>query len=433
VYCAANMREWAAPSCVPARRTDDQGGGGSRGRDVWARRKYGYIQGNLDTRWRYLLSLALSTLLYEWRRYLAAVIALAVAAVLVLSMTGMFMGVSKSFTATVDRSPGEVMILPPQAESLFSNNSGQPRRIIPKIYENASVVDVQALNFNFAFWSNFPKEGQVAKAEGVQIIMIDPAPGAVTLPKDLGYDLVQALQEPYSVVVDTSSLNKLGVQLGDKAKINGLTVSVRGTTNTYPSMFNAMVFMSRETGKLLKLLNEGPRVGPLIVKIRDPALAQQVAAELNATSDGHYKAWSRGDLSEASQKSMLKEGGISVMIGFAVVVGTFIGIVITWQTLQGAILANIKEFASLRALGVSMGALRLIVLELSLWVGMAGMLLAAAITALVWVLGRSFGVPMDFPLFIDLPVAIALLVIALTSGALSLGVLKKSQPADLLR
>jgi len=348
-------------------------------------------------------------------------------------MTGMFMGVSKSFTATVDRSPAELMILPPQAESLFSNNSGQPRRLIPKIYGHASVVDVQALNFNFAFWSNFPKEGQAAKAQGVQIIIIDPAPGAVTLPNDFGVDLVQALQEPYSVVVDHSSLNKLGVHLGDKAKINGLTVSVRAETKTYPSMFNAMVFMSRQTGKLLNLLSEGQRVGPLVVKIRDPAQAQQVASELNAMSDGRYKAWSRQDLSEASQKSMLKEGGISVMIGFAVVVGTFIGIVITWQTLQGAILANIKEFASLRALGVSMGSLRLIVLELSLWVGVAGMLLAATIIAVVWVLGRSFGVPMDFPLFIDLPVATTLLVIALASGALSLGVLKKSQPADLLR
>ncbi len=371
--------------------------------------------------------------MYEWRRYLAAVIALAVAAVLVLSLTGMFMGISKSFTATVDRSPGEIMILAPQAESLFSNNSGQPRRLIPKIYGHPGVVEVQALNFNFAFWSNFPKEGQVAKAEGVQVIMVDPVPGAVTLPTDFGDELVQALEEPYSVVVDQSALNKLGVQIGDKAKINSLAVTVRGVTHTYPSIFNAMVFMSRQTGKLLNLLNEGQRVGPLIVKIREPALAPQVAAELNAASDGHYKAWSREHLSESSQKSMLKEGGISVMIGFAVVVGTFIGIVITWQTLQGAILANIKEFASLRALGVSMGALRRIVLELSLWVGVGGMLLAAAITGLVWVLGRMFGVPMDFPLFIDLPVALALLAIALASGALSLGVLKKSQPADLLR
>src|SRR5579872_3431574 len=124
------------------------------------------------------MSLALSTLLYEWRRYLAAVIALAVAAVLVLAMTGMFMGISKSFTATVDRSPGELMILAPEAESLFSNNSGQPRRIIPTIYGNANVVEVQALNFNFGFWSNFPKDGQPAKSLGVQVIMVDPVPGA---------------------------------------------------------------------------------------------------------------------------------------------------------------------------------------------------------------------------------------------------------------
>jgi putative ABC transport system permease protein len=379
------------------------------------------------------LSLALSTILYEWRRYLAAVIALAVAGLLVLAMSGMFMGMSKSFTATVDRSPAEVMILPAEADSLFGNNSGQPRRLIPEIYRDADVLEVQALNLNFTFWSNFPQEGQTAKGLGVQVIVVDPVRGSVTLPSDFGDDLIQALQEPYAVVVDRSSLGKLGVQLNDKAKMNGYTVWVRGTTSGYPSMFNALVFISRQTAKLIKVYDDGPRVGPLVVKIRNPGSAGQVAADLNAMSSGQYKAWSREALSLASQKSMLKEGGIVVMIGFAVVVGAFIGIVITWQTLQGAILANVKEFASLRALGVSMGSLRLIVMELSLWVGLAGLLLTALLTAAVWVLAKMSGVPMDFPLFIDIPVAITLLIIAVLSGALSLGVLKKSQPADLLR
>jgi putative ABC transport system permease protein len=379
------------------------------------------------------LSLALSTILYEWRRYLAAVIALAVAGLLVLAMSGMFMGMSKSFTATVDRSPAEVMILPAEADSLFGNNSGQPRRLIPEIYRDADVLEVQALNLNFTFWSNFPQEGQTAKGLGVQVIVVDPVRGSVTLPSDFGDDLIQALQEPYAVVVDRSSLGKLGVQLNDKAKMNGYTVWVRGTTSGYPSMFNALVFISRQTAKLIKVYDDGPRVGPLVVKIRNPGSAGQVAADLNAMSSGQYKAWSREALSLASQKSMLKEGGIVVMIGFAVVVGAFIGIVITWQTLQGAILANVKEFASLRALGVSMGSLRLIVMELSLWVGVAGLLLTALLTAAVWVLAETSGVPMDFPLFIDIPVAITLLIIAVLSGALSLGVLKKSQPADLLR
>jgi putative ABC transport system permease protein len=59
--------------------------------------------------------------------------------------------------------------------------------------------------------------------------------------------------------------------------------------------------------------------------------------------------------------------------------------------------------------------------------------LTAMLTGLVWVLSRISGVPMDFPLFIDVPVAVALVAIAILSGALSLGVLRKSQPADLLR
>ncbi len=371
--------------------------------------------------------------MYEWRRYLAAVIALAVAGLMVLAMSGMFMGMAKSFTATVDRSPAQVMILPPQAESLFGNNSGQPRRLIPEIYEHPDVEEVEPLNGNWAYWSNFPKDNQPPKGDGVQVIVVDPVKGSVTLPTDFGDDLIQALQEPYAVVVDRSTLAKLGVKVGDKAKMNGHTVWVRATTDNYPSMFNAMVFTSAQTAKLLYITDEGPRVGPLLVKIRDPKRAKQVASELTTMSKGQYKAWAREDLSKVSQRSMLKEGGISIMIGFAVVVGIFIGIVITWQTLQGAIMANIKEFASLRALGVSMGRLRLIIMELSFWVGIAGLGLTAVLVFGVWLLAKTFAVPMDFPLFIDIPVTIMLLAIAILSGIFSLGVLKKSQPADLLR
>ena len=116
------------------------------------------------------MSLAVSTLLYEWRRYLAAVIALAVAGLLVLSMAGMFMGMGKTFTATIDRSPAEVMVLPPQAVTLFANNGGQPRRIIPGLYAHPEVVEVQALNGNFGFWSNFPKDGEPPQGAGVQVV-----------------------------------------------------------------------------------------------------------------------------------------------------------------------------------------------------------------------------------------------------------------------
>jgi putative ABC transport system permease protein len=379
------------------------------------------------------MSLALSTLLYEWRRYLAAVIALSVAGLLVLSLTGMFMGMSKSFTASVDRSPAEVMVLPPNSNNVFDSGGGQPRRLIPEIYQHSAVVEARPLNIGFTNWSNFPAEGQPAKDQGVVIYIVDPVRGAVTLPSDFSDQLINELKEPFAVVVDRSSLGKLGVQVGDKAKMNGFTVWVRDTVEGYPSMFNAVVFVSPQTAKLIRQFNDGPQIGAIVVKIARGASASEVAAQLNEMAKGRYRAWSREALSEAGQRSMLKEGGIVVILGFAVVVGIFIGVVITWQTLQGAILANIKEFASLRALGVSMRSLRLIVMELSLWVGLAGLALTAILAGIVWVLSTTFGVPMDFPLFIDIPVGIAMVIVAVLSGVLSLRILKKSQPAELLR
>ena len=54
------------------------------------------------------MSLALATLIYESRRYMAAVIALAFAGLLILAQVGMFTGIVKGATATVDRSRAEL-------------------------------------------------------------------------------------------------------------------------------------------------------------------------------------------------------------------------------------------------------------------------------------------------------------------------------------
>ena len=51
-------------------------------------------------------------MIYEWRRYLAAVIALAFSGLLVLAQVGMFTGIGKAFTATIDRSRADIFVLP---------------------------------------------------------------------------------------------------------------------------------------------------------------------------------------------------------------------------------------------------------------------------------------------------------------------------------
>ncbi len=380
------------------------------------------------------MSLALSTLLYEWRRYMAAIVALAFSGLLVLAQVGMFMGIGKAFTATIDRARADVMVLAPGSTGLFNGGpSGVPRRIMPIVQSHPDVVTVADLDGSGGRWQNVVEGDAPRKTEFVQVSIIDAVPGAVTVPTDYSPELIEALRQPFGVAVDETALGRLGVKLGDKAIYNGKTVRVVAVTRGYPNMMQAGVVMSRDTLRMLGEANTGERVGPLMVSIKPGADAERVVAQLNAQSRGQFKAWTRADLGEANQAAMFQESFIVIMLGFSLFLGILIGVAITWQTLRGAIMANIKEFASLRALGVSMGSLRGIVMELSFWVGVAGILAAGVLTWAVSLLAVGGGLTMAFPIPMVAGVCIMLLVIALASGFLSLGVLKKSQPADLLR
>jgi putative ABC transport system permease protein len=380
------------------------------------------------------MSLALSTLIYEWRRYLAAVIALAFSGLLILAEVGMFVGMGKSFTATIDRSPADVMVMAPKSESLMNGGNGLPRRFMPLMYMHPEVVSVADLDGDGALFQTISTDPKVKKKrEYVQIMAVDLQPGSVTLPRDYGPDAVAALSEPFAIAVDETTLPRLGVKVGDKAILNGKIIHVRYVLHGYANVNQPMVAMSRDSLRMLGLASTGERVGPLMIKIRDPNRALIVRDQLNAVSKGQYRAWTRQELAKANDRALMKEQIIGVMMNFTIALGFMIGTGITWQTLRGAILSNIKEFASLRALGVSMGSLRRIVIELAFWVGVTGLVTTAFLVWGVSKLGAMAGVPMSFPPEYLAMAVVMLMLISIGSGFLSLGVLKKSQPADLLR
>jgi putative ABC transport system permease protein len=375
------------------------------------------------------MSLALSTLLYEWRRYLAAVIALALAGVLMLSLSGLFVGLLSSFTAVIDRSRGSIIIMMADASSMAGPNSGGlPARVLPLIYRHPDVVEVRDIPGDFG---QFYGPG-ATEPDMVNIMVVDTAPDAVTLPVDFSEEVRLALSVPFNVAVDQSAMRQLGVKLGDEAMLNGRTVRIAAVLRDYANMQAPNLAMSRQTQRMMSQVRED-RVGQLMVRIRKPAEAERVRDELNAMADGQYRAWTKEELSRETLREVMQEGLIAMMLGFASAIGFVIGTAITWQTLRGAILANIKEFASLRALGVSIGDLRWVVMELSFWVGVAGVVMSAAFMTALTVVADLNGIPMGYQPQSLIQTGVLLLLIAVGSGALTLGALKKGQPADLLR
>ena len=390
------------------------------------------------------MSLALSTLLFEWRRYMAAVMALSLSGLLVLAMTGVFLGIGKGFTAQIERSSADLIVMQPGAKSLFGGPSGVPRRFIPQVYNHPEIEEVQPFDMAGGSFQSVkdvdPTMSQAERAKmgapkmnWVNTQIIDTTPGAVTIPIDYSQELIDALRQPYTVAMDETTLPKLGVKLGDKALYNGKTVTVVGVLRGYPSMMQPTIVMSRDTLRMMGQADTGPRVGPLMVKLKDPARASIVAAQLDEMGKGQWKVWTRQQLADANATALFEEGILVIIVAGCAVLGLIIGVAITWQTLRGAIMANIKEFASLRALGVGMGSLRRIVIELSFWVGIVGVLAAIVLTWGLSMLAKAGAVLIVLHPVLLMIVGAFLIGIAMLSGVLSMGILKKSQPADLLR
>ena len=306
-----------------------------------------------------------------------------------------------------------------------------PKRVVPLIYRHPDVLDVQDLPDDFG---RFIGPGQ-SQPSLVNIMIIDTAPNGVTLPQDFTDQMRLAIEEPFAVGVDVSAQKQLGVKLGDQAVLNGRTVRVGLIMKGYANSQVPGVVMSRQTQRLMGRANDD-QLGLLMVRVKNNGTmkdVERIRDELNAMSNGLYRAWTKPELTESTSRVLMQTGFIAILLNSVRIVGFIIGVVITWQTLRGAILANIREFASLRALGVSMGQLRGVVMELSVWVGLLGIVASAVLMIGINFLASSVNLPMGYEPVSLLTTGALLLLIAIGSGALTLGALKKGEPADLLK
>ena len=265
------------------------------------------------------MSLALSTVIYEWRRYLAAVAALAFSGLLILAQIGMFVGMGKAFTATIDRSRADLFVLPAKAESLM-NTGGMPRRLMPLVYLDPGVAEVEDMDDDGGLFSNLDK-GANKKRNYVNITAVDTEPGALNLPTDFSETTRQALTEPYAVAIDKSALGALGVKLGDIAALDGHAVKVTAVLSGYQNILNQSVVVSRQTLRLMGKARPANRVGPMMVRLRDPAQAELVRDRLNLIGKSQFRAWTKPELSAANDKAFISLSFIAIVLGFSVFSG----------------------------------------------------------------------------------------------------------------
>lgn len=377
-----------------------------------------------------IVALARKTLINEWRRFLPAVVAVAFSALLLLVQTALVLGIFGSAAIYIEASKGHLWVGYPGTRTV------ELGRLLPADTEiwvrlDEAVDRVEPYRWLYGDWRVRSDQG----AFSMYVSGIDTSADGLMFTRVLPASLRARLDQPDSIVVDVADMDKLGVALGDRPRINGHAVEVVGTLTGLRTLGGVNILTSLETAGRIQpggLADE--RVAYYVVRLRDGANAAHAQRRLNALGREHgFQVWSRDEFAKVVTRYWLFDTGAGLAVLFLSVVVSLTGAVITSQTLMGAVAGSASEYAALQALGIGMGALRRVVIEQAAWIGASGLLLGVAgAAAALWMASRN-DVPIAVEALPSLACALLVLGISMISGWAAVRALRQADPASLLR
>lgn len=377
-----------------------------------------------------MVALARKTLLYEWRKFLPAALAVAFSGCLLLMQTALMFGIFDSASVYIRKSSGDLWAGYPGTQSV---ELGRP---VPRDTEMALLLDPDVARVEPFQWLDGDWKGPVDRGSvSVFISGIDPDPDGLMFAQAIAPPLRAKLREPGGVIVDAADLDKLGLGVGGSAVLNGKQVRIVGATPGLRALGGVNIVASLATARRLDPdVASSERVAYYVAKLKPGADAVAVRDRIQARwPERRFELWTQAQFAHDAATYWMFETGAGLGFVFFAIVVFLVGTVITSQTLVGAVASHVREYAMLNALGAGAGALRKIVLEQSLWVGSFGIVVGAAVSATMLLLAAGQSVPVSFDLSAALACAALVMAIALLSGVFAVRALSHLEPANLLR
>lgn len=379
-----------------------------------------------------MISLARSGLIHDWRRFLSAVFALAFSALLIHAQIGLALGFFYVVADFLQKSSADLWVTDPRMTSLWS---GMPLKLEVEfmVRTHPDVIGISTFQATEA-----ELKAEKIRAYSMLIYFQDSRKQDMSIPRNTFQTYATALEEPGTVVLETKARTNLGLRIGDEMEFNGKRAKLIGFTDEYKGvkLFGSEFLIGVCSQMTAAQISDGhlrEDGGSLQLKLKDPARLEQVRKELSQMYPGKFRLWTLDELFQSTLYDQIVKSKKDWQLLFSALIAVLIGMVITSQSLRGAILASVRDYAAIRALGVSRRSLGWVVLEQGLWVGVAGLAIGVALTCAVSAATAAIGIPFHVPWWIYLFTVPMVMFTAFCSGLVALRVLYRTQPAELLR
>ncbi|HEY9669889.1 MAG TPA: ABC transporter permease [Waterburya sp.] len=357
-----------------------------------------------------MVSLARKNLLEDIPRFLVAQAGIMFAVSLVTLQTGIFNGFTRSTSQLIYNSSADIWVA--------SDSQVQIELTLPipisKVLDARKVAGVEraeALIFSGAMWRHSSNELGL-----VRVVGFDPN-GQLFTPINLKQGSVSALTQPYTAIIDKTTLASLDVKgVGDVANVNSIPTRIVGLTRgnrsivsnpfLFTSLKSANVYLtSAQTSNMSCTLpsdsqelvctntsirtpqtQTGTPIQPppvpdklvasdlvnyILIKAKPGEDLQALKKKLEAALTNTH-AYTRDEFIRKNQAYWQKRTGVGFILGLGAVVGIIVGVIIVGQILYSSVTDHLKEFGTLKAMGASDWTVYSVIIEQAVWMAVMG-------------------------------------------------------------
>src|SRR5262245_5011697 len=373
------------------------------------------------------MTFSLATIWYERNRFLPGILAVAFSALLITVQFGLLLGLLSLTSIPVDLAGADLWVGHP---AVLSVDIGRP---IPEVWMSrvAEQTEVDRVE-KYILWLLMAdaKSGNASICTVIGARQDEESLGALGV---IPQGLRDKLSEPGSVAADESDVKRLGFGgVGDEAEVMGHRVRLVGAVRGANSLAAPYLFCSVETAHSIVTFVPRDQTIYLLASCHNPLEAPAVAERLRRQYTD-MSVFTKQEFSNRTRWHWLTATKSGMVLGVCAVLGLLVGAVVTSFTLYAATAASLKEYATLRALGIPSLRIAGAVLAQAFWVGSAGIIIAGPASFGLARLVDALGARVNLPLWLLAGSAVTTMTMALVSGLAALRSLRLLEPVELLR
>lgn len=391
---------------------------------IFSRIKSWLIPGGIPLAWRQLSG--------DRKRFATALAGVSFGVVIMLFQLGIFQAFMTMVIQPIEAMHGDVILISPDFQYLLSSGDFPERRLYQAVAD-AEVEAVYPLSISYNRWSN-PETG--AKTE-VALVGINAAANPFRIPEVSSRNDV--LASPDGVLFDDRSTPDCGDvsglfgKHGDvKTEINGKRVLVRGifsmgqTLAAYGHVLAGMETYQRLSERPSGIINIG------LIRLKDGADAESAARRIRKMLPEDVEVLTRQEFMVREQTYWQNNTPIGFIVIAGMILAMFVGAVIVYQILYTDINDHLKEYATLKAIGLGQGYFMKFIVSESMILLVIGFIPGLIVSAALFMLAdSSAGLPTRLTLSGTVTVFLMTAIMCLAAGLLATRRLRSVDPADI--